>query len=85
MTTIASGHGIAAIAKGVTLDVWFPSPALSQLSGSVPAELSALVGIDAARGVSREVVSIEIDISKAPANAADAYLRLHLLLSLIHI
>ena len=79
MTTIASGHGIATIAKGVTLDVWFPSPALSQLSASVPAELSALVGKDDARGVSREVVSIEIDISKAPGNAADAYLRLHLL------
>ena len=79
MTTIASGHGIATLAKGVTLDVWFPSPALSKLSGSAPAELSALVGTDVARGVSRENVSIEIDISKAPANAADAYLRLHLL------
>jgi 2,3,4,5-tetrahydropyridine-2,6-dicarboxylate N-succinyltransferase len=79
MTTIASGHGIATIAKGVTLDVWFPSPAMSKLSASVPAELSALVGKDDARGVSREVVSIEIDISKAPGNAADAYLRLHLL------
>jgi 2,3,4,5-tetrahydropyridine-2-carboxylate N-succinyltransferase len=79
MTTIASGHGIATIAKGITLDVWFPSPALSQLSGSVPAELSALVGTDAARGVTREVVSIEIDLTKSPANAADAYLRLHLL------
>ena len=79
MTTIASGHGIATIAKGVTLDVWFPSPALSQLSASVPAELSALVGTDVARGVSREVVSIEIDITQSPASAADAYLRLHLL------
>ncbi len=79
MTTIASGHGIATIAKGVTLDVWFPSPAMSKLSASVPAELSALVGKDDARGVSREVVSIEIDISKAPGNVADAYLRLHLL------
>jgi len=79
MTTIASGHGIATIAKGVTLDVWFPSPALSQLSPTFPAELSALVGTDVARGVSREVVSIEIDISKAPTNAADVYLRLHLL------
>ena len=79
MTNIASGHGIATIAKGVTLDVWFPSPALSQLSATVPAELSALVGKDDARGVSREVVSIEIDISKAPTDAADAYLRLHLL------
>jgi len=79
MTTIASGHGIATIAKGVTLDVWFPSPALSQLSPAVPAELSALVGKDDARGVSRELVSIEIDTTKAPADAADAYLRLHLL------
>ena len=79
MTTIASGHGIATISKGVTLDVWFPSPALSQISGSVPAELTALVGIDTARGVSREVISIEIDLTKSPANAADAYLRLHLL------
>jgi len=79
MTTIASGHGIATIAKGVTLDVWFPAPALSQLSASVPAELSALVGTDVSRGVSREVVSVEIDLTESPANAADAYVRLHLL------
>ena len=79
MTTIASGHGIATISKGITLDVWFPSPALSPLAGSVPAELGALVGSDDARGVARELVSIEIDISRAPTNAADAYLRLHLL------
>ena len=79
MTTIASGHGIATIAKGVTLDVWFPSPALSQLSAVVSAELTALVGNDDVRGVSRGLVSVEIDISKAPADAADAYLRLHLL------
>ena len=79
MTTIASGHGIATISKGTTLDVWFPAPALSPLSGSVPAELTALVGNDDARGVTREVISIEIDITQAPANAADAYLRLHLL------
>jgi 2,3,4,5-tetrahydropyridine-2,6-dicarboxylate N-succinyltransferase len=79
MTTIASGHGIATIAKGTTLDVWFPAPSLSSLSASAPAELTALAGTDEARGVSREVVSIEIDITKPPANAADAYLRLHLL------
>jgi len=79
MTTIASGHGIATISKGTTLDVWFPSPSLSALSGSAPAELTALAGTDAARAVSREIISIEIDTTKAPANAADAYLRLHLL------
>ena len=79
MTTIASGHGIATISNGTTLDVWFPSPSLSALSGSAPAELKALAGTDAARAVTREVISIEIDTTKAPANAADAYLRLHLL------
>ena len=79
MTTIASGHGIATISDGTTLDVWFPAPSLSALSATVPAELNALAGSDAARGVSLELVSIEIDITKAPANAADAYLRLHLL------
>jgi len=79
MTTLASGHGIATMSNGSTLDVWFPSPSLSALTGSVPTELTALSGSDAARGVTREVVSIEIDLTKAPANATDAYLRLHLL------
>ena len=79
MTTIASGHGIATISNGTTLDVWFPSPSLSALSGSVPSELTALAGTDAARAVTREVISIEIDTTIAPENAADAYLRLHLL------
>jgi 2,3,4,5-tetrahydropyridine-2-carboxylate N-succinyltransferase len=79
MTTIASGHGIATISNGTTLDVWFPSPSLSALSGAVPAELNTLIGADVARAVTREVISIEIDITKAPEHAADAYLRLHLL------
>ena len=79
MTTIASGHGIATISNGTTLDVWYPSPALAPLAAAAPAELVALVGPDQARGVTRELVGIEIDITKAPANAADAYLRLHLL------
>ena len=79
MTTIASGHGIATISNGTTLDVWFPSPALAPLAAAPPAELAALVGPDQARAVTRELVGIEIDITNAPANAADAYLRLHLL------
>jgi 2,3,4,5-tetrahydropyridine-2-carboxylate N-succinyltransferase len=79
MTTIASGHGIATISKGTTLDVWFPSPTLSALVGSAPAELSALVGADEARGITRELVGVEIDITQAPVDAKDAYLRLHLL------
>ena len=79
MTTIASGHGIATISNGTTLDVWFPSPSLSALSGAVPAELTSLASADVARGVTREVISLEIDTTKAPVDAADAYLRLHLL------
>ena len=79
MTTIASGHGIATISNGATLDVWFPAPALSALAGAAPAELNALAGSDIARGVTREVISLEIDITKPPVSAADAYLRLHLL------
>jgi 2,3,4,5-tetrahydropyridine-2-carboxylate N-succinyltransferase len=74
----ASGHGIATIAGGVVLDTWFPQPILGALP-AVPSDLQALVGIDAIRGVSKELVSIEIDLDKAPANVSDAYLRLHLL------
>ena len=79
MTTIASGHGIATMSAGKTLDVWFPAPQLGSLTATVPSELSALVGSDEARGVTRELVKVEIDITAAPTNAQDAYLRLHLL------
>ena len=79
MTTLASGHGIATVAAGKVLDVWYPSPALSALSATVPSELTALVGSDDVRGITRDIVSLEIDITAAPKDAADAYLRLHLL------
>ncbi len=79
MTTLASGHGIATVAAGKVLDVWYPSPALGGLTSVVPSELTALVGSDEIRGVTREIVSLEIDISTAPKDAPDAYLRLHLL------
>ena len=74
----ASGHGIATIASGVVLDTWFPQPTLGALP-AVPSDLQALVGIDAIRGVSKEFVSIEIELDKAPTSVSDAYLRLHLL------
>jgi len=78
--SIASGHGIATItASGVVLDVWYPNPALAPLNGSASAELIALAGTDDIRGIKREVVSIQIDTEVAPADAKDAYLRLHLL------
>jgi len=78
MSMHASGHGIATIASGVVLDTWFPQPTLGALP-AVPSDLQALVGIDAIRGVSKELVSIEIDLDKAPTSVSDAYLRLHLL------
>ena len=79
MSTLAHGHGIATLSGSTVLDVWFPSPALGALTGTPDAALSALAVEDSDRGVTREVVSIEIDLSKAPADAKDAYLRLHLL------
>ena len=79
MGTIASGHAITTMSQGKLLDAWFPYPALSPLNSTVPLELNTLSGSDDARDVTREVVSIEIDISLAPISALDAYLRLHLL------
>lgn len=79
MSTLAHGHGIATLSGTTVLDVWFPIPALGALTSSPDAALSALAIADADRGVTREVVSIEIDLTKAPADAKDAYLRLHLL------
>lgn len=79
MSSLAHGHGIATLAGSTVLDVWFPSPALGALAGAPDASLSAMVGSDEVRGVSRELVSLEIDLTVAPVDAKDAYLRLHLL------
>ena len=79
MSSLAHGHGIATLSGSTVLDVWFPSPALGALTGAPDASLSAMVGSDDVRGVTRELVSIEIDLTVAPADAKDAYLRLHLL------
>jgi 2,3,4,5-tetrahydropyridine-2-carboxylate N-succinyltransferase len=79
MSSLAHGHGIATLSGSTVLDVWFPSPSLGALSGTPAASLTAMVGQDEVRGVSREVVSIEIDLDLAPHDAKDAYLRLHLL------
>ena len=77
---IASGHGLATLSlSGAVLDTWFPEPALGNLSAPFLPFLSALAGVDEIRGVKREVVSLEIDLNKAPESVSDAYLRLHLL------
>jgi len=79
MSSLAHGHGIATLAGTTVLDVWFPNPALGALNGQPDASLQEMVGSDEARGITREIVSIEIDLATAPKDARDAYLRLHLL------
>ena len=79
MSSLAHGHGIATIAGSTVLDVWFPSPSLGALTGAPDSSLAALVGTDEVRGVTRELISIEINLADAPKDAKDAYLRLHLL------
>ncbi len=79
MSSLAHGHGIATLAGTTVLDVWYPAPALGALTGSPDPALTALAIPDNDRGITREVISLEIDLTKAPADAKDAYLRLHLL------
>jgi 2,3,4,5-tetrahydropyridine-2,6-dicarboxylate N-succinyltransferase len=71
------------------LDTWFPAPELGSFAAAATARLTAhelapelarLLGADADRGV--EVIGVRTtiaDISSAPVDAYDAYLRLHLL------
>jgi 2,3,4,5-tetrahydropyridine-2,6-dicarboxylate N-succinyltransferase len=75
----ASGIGLATYADDMLLDVWYPAPALT-------AEPSAVAGIERAmhvddlRGVRVEVILTSItDLQADPVDAADVYLRLHLL------
>jgi len=92
--TSAAGIGLATIAAdGTVLDTWFPAPELgaataeggaagtTRLSGAdAPAELAALTGRDDDRGVETVVVRTMIaSLDDKPADAHDAYLRLHLL------
>lgn len=78
-STLAHGHGIATLSGETVLDIWFPAPALGALTGNPAQSLLDAVGVDEVRKVRREVISREIDISAAPKDAVDAYLRLHLL------
>ena len=86
----AAATGIATLTSDHTvLDVWYPEPSLGATSTSghrvlsgdeVPAELAALTGPDVDRGVERVAVRVEIDdLTGPPADAYDAYLRLHLI------
>jgi 2,3,4,5-tetrahydropyridine-2-carboxylate N-succinyltransferase len=74
----AFGSGVATIAKnGDVLDCWFLKLDLQPLPS--PAERSGALQPDPDRAVTKEAVDIEINLDVPPADAADAYLRLHLL------
>jgi 2,3,4,5-tetrahydropyridine-2,6-dicarboxylate N-succinyltransferase len=82
--------GVATVSEeGTMLDAWFPAPRLGGSAGGArtsadeaeqAAALDAVTGKDDRRRVRREIIRTEIaDLGAAPADAADAYLRLHLL------
>ena len=75
----ASGLGLATVADGVVLDVWYPAPTL----GTTPTDVAGLdsgITHDELRGVEVQTVRTVIeDLDAAPGDTADGYLRLHLL------
>ncbi|MFI2557653.1 2,3,4,5-tetrahydropyridine-2,6-dicarboxylate N-succinyltransferase [Nocardia farcinica] len=84
----ATAVGIANVTTdGTVLDTWYPSPELGTFTETgterlteAPEGYAALLGVDEARGV--EVVAVRTtiaDLSAAPVDAHDVYLRLHLL------
>ncbi len=84
MTRTAWGHAlVTTTGDGTVLDAWYPSPTLGEPGGAgelaAPDGLEALAGADDVRGVRTEVRLVTVDLDTAPADAADAYLRLHLL------
>ena len=82
----AQGWGLATVVTdgagaGTVLDTWFPAPSLGDASAGAgaPKDLERLAGDHAVRRVRTEVRHVEIDLGAPPADAPDAYLRLHLL------
>jgi len=75
---IATATGLATYAADVLLDAWYPQPALGDKAAHVTG-LERGIDTDALRGVRVEVITATSDLAAAPKDAADAYLRLHLL------
>jgi 2,3,4,5-tetrahydropyridine-2-carboxylate N-succinyltransferase len=75
----AHGAGVATLASGRVLDVYFPAPELGA-PGPAGTRKTGQAAADEGRGV--DVVPVETTIASLadpPADAYDAYLRLHLL------
>ena len=80
----AWGFGLATYDdSGALLDCWYPEPALgapAEKDWHVPSALASLEGADELRRVSRTVLQVVIqDLDAPPRDAADVWLRLHLL------
>ncbi len=74
----AYGSGVATIASnGDLLDCWYLDVSLSSITNK--SDRSENLKADSVRGVTKREVDLEIDMDVAPQDAADAYLRLHLL------
>ena len=74
----AFGYGIATIANnGDVLDTWYHTLGLGEPS-STP-DLATFECRDDIREVSKKAVKVQINLSDAPKDVSDAYLRLHLL------
>jgi 2,3,4,5-tetrahydropyridine-2-carboxylate N-succinyltransferase len=72
--------GLATVTSaGLMLDAWFPTPEPGAGGIAVGEGISGLAGEDPRRGVSTVPLTRVIDLDAAPADTADAYLRLHAL------
>ena len=70
---------MATYAGDVLLDVWYPSPALGASPVDVPG-LDAAIDVDEIRKVDVRTIRTDVaDLAAAPLDAADVYLRLHLI------
>jgi 2,3,4,5-tetrahydropyridine-2-carboxylate N-succinyltransferase len=89
----ASAFGLATVTNdgttndGTVLDTWYPAPELGAVAetgtsrvSDAPAEITACVAVDEARGVRLVAVRTTIaDLSAPPIDTHDVWLRLHLL------
>jgi 2,3,4,5-tetrahydropyridine-2,6-dicarboxylate N-succinyltransferase len=80
----AWGRGLATVvtdgpSAGTVLDTWFPAPTLGDTSEGAQVPLDRLAREHPERRVRTEVRHVEVDLAEPPRDAADAYLRLHLL------
>lgn len=79
------GFGLATTAEdGTVLDTWYPEPEVGRIPLGLdpampPDELERLAVPDARRGVTIDVVALEIELAASPTSTSDAYLRLHAL------